>query len=441
MAWASVGTLGASATSTVNQASAVHSTTAQLDAGNVGVVAVAVDNATTTDGATSDITAVVDLAPQFDPAKVGTNTLSNDNKTVTQAGANNFNAFGKTGRDGKFVFTMLRTFGGTAANNGVGVGNASALTGASQSIGGDTNSIGYYADGTVYANTNTVVATIASWATGTTITVAVDTDAQLIWFKPGAGNWNNSGSADPATGAGGISLVNGGGSGTVFPGAYLGDGAAVTAAVQLDVNPGGLPSGFAAWDTYSGETWTKAGEFTNGQGTVQTGATCAIWYKLKAATLDTGGLIKASFANSGTSDKSCMSAWEFTVAAGSTVSVSATGTLAADATTTVGSVNPATASAEFLRFRATATEHSSAVAWTKTAAFDSLLSQAVSTGTTAAAMAVRGEFDISTGTGSASAPTWAGTNSDHASIYIAFLETLAAAGTPVKMHQYRQRRI
>jgi hypothetical protein len=45
-------------------------------------------------------------------------------------------------------------------------------------------------------------------STGTTVCVALDVDAARIWFRSGAGgNWNNSGTANPATGTGGLNVA------------------------------------------------------------------------------------------------------------------------------------------------------------------------------------------------------------------------------------------
>ena len=41
-------------------------------------------------------------------------------------------------------------------------------------------------------------------AEGSVTGVAFDVDAELVWFRTGAGDWNNSPTADPATGTGGI---------------------------------------------------------------------------------------------------------------------------------------------------------------------------------------------------------------------------------------------
>jgi hypothetical protein len=45
----------------------------------------------------------------------------------------------------------------------------------------------------------------------------------------------------------------------------------------------------------AGNTWSKAAEFTNGQGTAQAGATCSIWYCLVTSSIAGGLNITASF--------------------------------------------------------------------------------------------------------------------------------------------------
>jgi hypothetical protein len=78
------------------------------------------------------------------------------------------------------------------------------------------------------------------------IQIAVDPVARLIWFKKNTGNWNNSLSADPATGVGGFSI-----SGMADPiYAYAGIANSPTASVRLHGTPDrwmyAAPSGFVA---------------------------------------------------------------------------------------------------------------------------------------------------------------------------------------------------
>ena len=80
-------------------------------------------------------------------------------------------------------------------------------------LGQDIGQVGWSSGGGVQARYDFspfggayTVATVQGWVSGNTLCCAVDLDARLIWFRTNGGNWNNSGTADPATGAGGIDL-------------------------------------------------------------------------------------------------------------------------------------------------------------------------------------------------------------------------------------------
>jgi hypothetical protein len=89
----------------------------------------------------------------------------------------------------------------------VGLLNSSQVT--NNYLGSSSNSVGYFGggggSGTVSINGSTV-ATVQGYAQGNTISMAEDTTGQLVWFGVNGGIWNNSGSANPATGVGGISI-------------------------------------------------------------------------------------------------------------------------------------------------------------------------------------------------------------------------------------------
>lgn len=169
----------------------------------------------------------------------------------------------------------------------------------------------------------------------------------------------------------------------------------------------------------AGNTWVKAAEFTNGNGVAQGGATCSIWYTKATTQLTSGGTITASFTNSASRDASAMSAHEFTVTAGAVISVEASATLANDGADP-GSLNATTPNAEFLRFRAIATESKVTVVLTPTAGWTAITAMGVSVGATTVCMWVSGEFIISTATSAASDP--AAYVSTHSSVYVAFKE-------------------
>jgi hypothetical protein len=93
----------------------------------------------------------------------------------------------------------------------VGIGSTSYGPAYTTALGFDTTRFGagLYTTGIVKYN-NGNAATANSYTNGDTVCVAVDLAAKLIWFKVihlgTAGNWNNSGTANPATGVGGASL-------------------------------------------------------------------------------------------------------------------------------------------------------------------------------------------------------------------------------------------
>lgn len=87
----------------------------------------------------------------------------------------------------------------------VGLCNRAISMSSGTLLGGDANGLGFRDNGTVLLN-NSTLTTIQSYANGDTVCVAVDPAGRLIWFRTNGGNWNNSGTADPATGAEGIDL-------------------------------------------------------------------------------------------------------------------------------------------------------------------------------------------------------------------------------------------
>jgi hypothetical protein len=86
-------------------------------------------------------------------------------------------------------------------------GIKSPSSGTGNALGGaDNASVGFYnGDATVYVN-NASIGTIATYAQGDTVDMAVDFDHSTIWYRINGGNWNNSGTANPATNTGGFSF-------------------------------------------------------------------------------------------------------------------------------------------------------------------------------------------------------------------------------------------
>lgn len=90
--------------------------------------------------------------------------------------------------------------GSGAGSSGVGI--STAAVGVDTNLGADSLGIGFLSQGNVY-NNNALLGQAAQFTTGSRVSVAIDLDAKLIWFRVGAGGWNNSG-ADPAAGTGGM---------------------------------------------------------------------------------------------------------------------------------------------------------------------------------------------------------------------------------------------
>lgn len=174
----------------------------------------------------------------------------------------------------------------------------------------------------------------------------------------------------------------------------------------------------------AGNRWTKALEFTNGQGSAQAGHLCSMWYSVLLNALPIGATLTATLSNNTSRDVSTSSAWLFSIAT-NTVAIEATNTLANDAADP-GSLTATTANIECLRIRGIGAETNSATALTNTASWTLFSSTQVGS-PTAAGSAIRGEFIISTTTSAASDPTFV--SADMASIYVAFKESTLSPKT------------
>ena len=126
----------------------------------------------------------------------------------------------------------------------IGVANSSANL---ASVGNaPANAAGVYRSGGIWVNnasTGTVLGTIGAVAVG----FALDIGGALIWIRNGpAGNWNNSGTANPATGAGGINIsaIISTGLNALF--GFLSANESCTANFGDSAFAGTVPSGFTA---------------------------------------------------------------------------------------------------------------------------------------------------------------------------------------------------
>jgi hypothetical protein len=174
--------------------------------------------------------------------KSSTEALSGGNLVATSSGVGTV-AASRT-LTGKTYFEITpTTLTGTVA---VGLVNRSYNMASGNILGTDNNGIGYKSSGAVVLN-NVTLTTIATYVQGNVIGVAVDIENRLIWFRVGTGNWNNSGTANPATGVGGIDYSSMALT-SLFPAAGgSATGAVMTAAFSTFTNT--APSGFVTTDT------------------------------------------------------------------------------------------------------------------------------------------------------------------------------------------------
>lgn len=183
-------------------------------------------------------------------------TLSNSNKTATPASGANFNfAFGTPAKyTGKFYFEFnLASVSSAAVGLASGEGRAPGYGVGLNTFGKQQpGQLGWQPNGDVAVNplgAVVILTTIQTYAAGDTLGIAVDIDNDLVWFRTNAGNWNNNGSANPATGTLGLSLAPvyaRSSSPLIWPGANL-----AAAANQLHMLSADFaqtpPSGFSQW--------------------------------------------------------------------------------------------------------------------------------------------------------------------------------------------------
>jgi hypothetical protein len=197
------------------------------------------------------------MTTTFDPANTAPNIALSGGNLTGGATASNLNGQStrSTTSHGSSDKVYLE-WAGTLINathpgtSGFGICNASLPN--NNAFPGDANNDGIevYDDGEVFFN-GSMIATFGTAVTGYIIGMAIDFGAQLIWWRVQGGNWNNSGTANPATGVGGISFSG------INAGPYF-------ACAELDGHTGGassttvnfgdsafsfsIPSGFSAWD-------------------------------------------------------------------------------------------------------------------------------------------------------------------------------------------------
>lgn len=175
----------------------------------------------------------------------GNLVATNTGTTSADQGAHVVAASGKT--SGKYYLEMTYTTVTGGANAGVGIGTtASTYTNMGNSA--TTGNMTFRTTGNIYANGSNTGVTLSVSGSGVIIGIAVDLDNRKIWFrKTPSGNWNNSGTANPATNVGGLTIP----SGTMVPFVTFGStsgvtGNVVTANFGATTFNGTAPSGFTS---------------------------------------------------------------------------------------------------------------------------------------------------------------------------------------------------
>lgn len=120
-------------------------------------------------------------------------TLSNGDKTATSTGANGAVDTTDSNSTGKFYAEITVTT--------VKTGNAIAIFDTTF-----TDALQWTLTTGAWVNSASGSGTIQTLASGNIAGIALDLTAHLVWFRTGAGNWNNSALANPATGIGGLAL-------------------------------------------------------------------------------------------------------------------------------------------------------------------------------------------------------------------------------------------
>ncbi len=170
-------------------------------------------------------------------------TLSNGNLTAASSASSNAVRAVDRQITGKFYWETIFTTVSTVYGFGAALGDAALST----MYTTPSNAVILYASGQIWVNGVNSGVTLGSVA-GVTACVALDVTNRLFWARSGAaGNWNNSASANPATGVGGVSLNSFNILATLFPVAVFGGGALnLTANFGDSAFVGAVPSGFTS---------------------------------------------------------------------------------------------------------------------------------------------------------------------------------------------------
>jgi hypothetical protein len=182
----------------------------------------------------------------WNPADKSANiTLSNGNLTATNGGSgDNLVRSIVSASSGKKYCEITADI---KVNNGTDLGVGTGAEALTNWVGATADSVGWIGgDGNIWLNSNPITG-VATWTQGDTLCIAFDIDNMRIWFRTNGGNWNNSGTANPATNTEGIDVS------ALNAGPFFVMVSFRTNADQFTANFGGTayahapPSGFGNW--------------------------------------------------------------------------------------------------------------------------------------------------------------------------------------------------
>lgn len=181
----------------------------------------------------------------FDPTTAINVALSNSNLTGTHTGGTNSGGV----RVARFIssgkyYWECRLDVAASSSDCIGFMNAAGLVTDANTV---NNIIVLLAAATdLLANNVSAGLNFGARTTGDNWGIAIDLTAGLVWFRRNGGSWNTNGSADPATGVGGVSFTLGAYA-PYIRFATVANGEVMTADFGASAYSNPAPSGFINW--------------------------------------------------------------------------------------------------------------------------------------------------------------------------------------------------
>jgi hypothetical protein len=178
----------------------------------------------------------------WNPADTQIYTLSNGNLTITGASGNGGSRSTFNASTGKYYWEItMNTW--VSSSDGPGIMLTTASFGNAAQPGGCAVTL----SGQFWVNGSTAGSMGVGFSSGNTVGIAVDFTNKLIWFRlTPSGNWNGSGTANPATGTGGVSFSTLSGNFAAWISNLTNAPEVATANFGASTFSGAVPSGFAA---------------------------------------------------------------------------------------------------------------------------------------------------------------------------------------------------